>query len=127
MTKKSNILYINDILDNMNKIQKYTEGYNFDTFLKDEKTQDSVVLCIFKIGEAAKNLSKNIDNIETKYPGISWKDIIKMRDLIGHHYDAIEYDKLWNTIQDDIPKEKPYIEKLYEELKKEWELSKDEK
>lgn len=52
--------YIQDILDSINDIGKFTLGMDFDDFTKDKKTIYAVVRAIEIIGEATKNIPKPI-------------------------------------------------------------------
>jgi len=38
-----------------------------------------------------------------KYPIIPWKDVMKQRDLIAHHYFRIDADSIYATIKEDLP------------------------
>jgi len=53
-------------------ILSYTEGYDYDMFLEDKKTQDAVIRNIEIIGEAAKNVS---ESLKSEYSEIPWKEI----------------------------------------------------
>ena len=55
MSKRGIKLYIEDVRDSIAKIEKYTMGLDFNTFVKDEKTIDAVVRNLSIIGEAVKN------------------------------------------------------------------------
>lgn len=41
--KRDPRLYLDDILDSVNRIEEYTEGLNFEAFAMDYKTVDAVV------------------------------------------------------------------------------------
>ena len=48
---------------------------------------------------------------------VNWRQIEKMRHVLVHGYYTIAPESLWDTIQEDIPELKPWIEKyLAEEL-----------
>jgi uncharacterized protein with HEPN domain len=38
-----------------------------------------------------------------KYPSVPWHKIIGMRNILIHEYDSIDLDRVWMTIQKDIP------------------------
>lgn len=90
----------------------------FDEFLADMKTQDAVVRNLEIIGEAVKNLSKDLKN---KYKDIEWKDISGMRDKIIHFYFGINWDIVWSVLKDKLPL---LIEKI-EQILKRREMGKD--
>jgi uncharacterized protein with HEPN domain len=42
-----------------------------------------------------------------------------MRDKISHHYFEIDTDVVFRTLEEDIPKMKPVVEKMIVDLRKE--------
>ena len=102
-------LYVQDIIISIGKIEKYTKGFKFEEFIKDEKTIDAIVRNLSVIGEAAKNIP---EEVKRKYPQIPWREIIGMRNKVMHEYFGVEEQVLWKTIKDDIPVLKVMIKKL---------------
>lgn len=51
MSKRSVSLLIDDILESVDKIERYTEGMNQESFQSDEKTTDAVFRNLEIIGE----------------------------------------------------------------------------
>jgi uncharacterized protein with HEPN domain len=39
-----------------------------------------------------------------KLPNISWIEMIGMRNRVAHGYWEIEFDIVWNTVRDELPK-----------------------
>ncbi len=103
-------LFIEDILDCILKIESYTEGVDFDTFLSSEIIKDAVERNIEIIGEAAKYIP---ENIKQKYPELPVSDMIGMRNIIIHNYLGVNDESLWATIKDAIPQIKPVLETIY--------------
>ena len=53
-------LYLEDIIDSIEKIQSFTAEMDFNSFIRDDKTKSAVIREFEIIGEAAKkNLSGN--------------------------------------------------------------------
>lgn len=110
---KNSKLYLKDILNAMDAIEKFVEGMKFDEFKIDDKTSSAVIRKFEIIGEATKNVPES----ETqKYPGILWKEMAGMRDKLIHFYFGVKYDLVWRTIKDVIPHVKPLIQKSLKEL-----------
>ena len=66
------------------------------------------------IGEAVYMLTKEF---RESHCDVNWRQIEKMRHVLVHGYYTIAPESLWDTIQEDIPELKPWIEKyLAEEL-----------
>ena len=51
---------IQDILGAVRAIEEYTQGMEFDTFIKDRRTVDAVVRNLMIIGEAAVHIPEDI-------------------------------------------------------------------
>jgi uncharacterized protein with HEPN domain len=80
--------------------REFVAGMDKHAFLQDVKTQSAVVHQILVLGEAAKRLSAGFRD---QHPEIPWTLIAGMRDRLIHHYDSVDLDQVWNTLQNDIP------------------------
>ena len=58
-----------------------------------------------------KGLSNELVN---KYDEIPWKQIKGMRDRIGHGYETIDIDIVWNTAKTNIEELNEYCKKILE-------------
>lgn len=111
---KRNIkLYIKDILNAIESIEKFVEGMTFEEFCEDDKTSSAVVRKFEIIGEASKNIP---EKIKRKYPDIPWKEMAGFRDKLIHFYFAIDYQLVWDTIKVKLPELKQKITIILEEL-----------
>jgi uncharacterized protein with HEPN domain len=106
-------LLILDILENINKIERYTEGMDYELFERAEQTKDAVVRNLEIIGEASNKIPKNI---QQKYNHIPWAKIIAMRNKMIHGYFTIDHRIVWKIIKEDLPELKEQLEQI---LKKE--------
>lgn len=113
--KRSVELYIKDIFEYMERAERYIENIKYEDFLKDNKACDAVIRCIEVMGEAVKNIP---DEIRNKYPYIPWRDIAGMRDKIIHGYFTVDFETVWLVVKEEIPKLKPLITKILEDVEK---------
>jgi len=111
--KRNTKLYLKDILEYMERAEKHTENLKKKEFLHDSKTCDAVIRCIEVIGEATKNIS---DDIRIRYPLIPWRDMAGMRDKIIHSYFVVDFENVWLVVKEEIPRLKPMIQKVLEDL-----------
>lgn len=112
--KRDYRLFIEDILDCIEKIEQFVGNLSFDEFVKDDKTSSAVVRKLEIIGEATKNIPMSI---REKYEDLPWNDMAKMRDKIIHAYFGINYKIIWNVIKERLPEIKPTIRQILKEIK----------
>jgi uncharacterized protein with HEPN domain len=105
--------FLLDIQDALQRILEYTTGMNWDTYLKDHKTQDAVIRNLEVIGEATKSLS---DTLLSQHPGIPWRDMAGTRDRLMHHYFGVNQEIIWQIIEQDLPALKSQIEQVIHDL-----------
>jgi len=77
------LLRIQDILDAIAKIQRYTQGMTLEAFSIDEKTIDAVVRNFIIIGEAASQVSQDLRD---RYAAVPWLVMRNMRNVLTHVY-----------------------------------------
>ncbi len=110
---KDDLIYIEHILESINKIEKYTDSISVHEFVENTLIQDAVVRNFEIIGEATKNLSINFRN---KYPDIPWKKMAGMRDILIHDYLGLDLYAVWDTIERDLPNLKNDLLKIINRL-----------
>jgi len=93
-------IYIEDILKSAGLIEEYLENVSKNEFLSKIGVQDKVIRRLEIIGEAVKNIPKEITD---EYPDIPWKDIAGMRDMLAHEYFGIDMERVWKVANDDLP------------------------
>ena len=96
------------MLDSSTDILVFINNKERQDLDKDRMLVLSLVKSIEIIGEAANKIS---DELKSKHSSIPWEDIIGMRNRLIHTYFDIDYDIVWQTIKNEVPK-------LVEELKK---------
>lgn len=109
MSEKDYFLFIEDILNAIQKIEKYTENETYETFSTNDMAVDAVIRNFEIIGEAAGNVPKEI---QEKYPYVEWKKMVGFRNVLIHNYVGIEILTVWNTIKNNIPLLKENIKKM---------------
>ena len=90
-------------------ILEFTRGMERAAFLGDLKTQSAALHQFMVVGEAVKRLSPEF---RAKHSGIPWSLIAGMRDKLIHHYDSVDFEQVWRSVDTDIPDLLSYVEAL---------------
>jgi len=114
MSKRNDFLLLEDIIEACDKIHKYVYNLDYDDFINDDKTIDAVIRNFEIIGEAANNLSIEIVNIQSN---IQWRQIVGLRNRLIHNYFGVDYQIIWQVIQNNLTNFKEQIGNLLIELK----------
>lgn len=93
-------LRIEDILECIAKIQRYTEGISFEVFAADDMRADAVVRNITIIGEATRNIPTEL---QERYPQVPWEEMRGIRNVVVHEYFGISLPIVWRTVKQDLP------------------------
>ena len=105
--------YLDDILEAIEKIERFTDGMTFEEFASDEKTVDAVLRNFEVIGEAAKNVPREV---RREYSDVPWSEMAGMRDKLIHGYATIELRIVWMTVTDELPSLKPQVASMRNDL-----------
>ena len=97
-SKRDSRVYLQDILDAIAKIEKYTAKGEKD-FFSSGLVQDSVLYQLSIIGEASAKLPIAM---RTTNENVPWKNIIGMRNVIIHDYSEIKIERIWETVEHDL-------------------------
>ena len=108
--KKDVSVFVEDIMEGIEKIERYVEGMSKKEFLEDSRTQDAVIRRLEVMGEAVKNIPQEFRD---EYPKIPWKQIAGMRDILIHGYFGVNLERIWNTLKEDVPDLKKKISEVF--------------
>jgi len=91
------ILHIQERTKNINTVEDFSKTPNGVDML------DVVVVRLEAIGETIKNIDKNTEGLLLhKYPDIPWRKIMKMRDIIAHHYFDVDEEIIFNIVKNEL-------------------------
>lgn len=110
MSKRETEALLLDIIESINRIQRYTRDLLYDEFIEDTLKQDAVIRNFEIIGEAVKNIP---EEFKKKHSEIEWKKIAGMRDRVIHFYFGVNWEVVWKTIHEKLPELKNFIESSF--------------
>lgn len=115
MPSEKPVRRLEDIIDNIDRIQNYTDGYDFERFANDRRCQDAVERCLSRISEAASKLGPLA---ETLAPDQPWSNIRSLGNLLRHEYDKIDRKAIWDMVANDLATLRPAVETALRALQK---------
>jgi uncharacterized protein with HEPN domain len=75
---------------------------------------DAVAMRLQVIGELTKKIHKIESSLLEEYPEIEWDKIIKLREIISHHYEMVDHEIIFDICKNHIPILKSTIQKIIE-------------
>lgn len=108
-------LYLKDIVEAMEAIEKFVQDLEFGQFKLDDKTSSAVIRKLEIIGEATKSVP---ETIRQNYTQVPWKEMAVMRDKLIHFYFGIDYNLVWQAVKNRIPQIKPVIYQIIRDLER---------
>jgi uncharacterized protein with HEPN domain len=89
------------MFDSATEAVQMAKGKSRQDLDHDRQLNLSLVRLLEVVGEAAGRVSAET---QAQHPAIDWPDIISLRNRLIHGYDSIDFNILWDVIQDDLPK-----------------------
>ena len=78
-------------------------------------TLDAVAMRLQIIGENVKSLAGLDPELLEKYPEVEWNKIMRLRDIISHHYDVLDHEIIFDACMVNLPQLRRVIETIVED------------
>jgi uncharacterized protein with HEPN domain len=92
--------YLLDMLIAARDAVSFLGGISQEQFGASRIHQQAVTKALETVGEAAARVS---EPARAAHPEIPWREIVGMRHRLVHGYFEIDLDKVWDTVQNDLP------------------------
>jgi len=91
---KADPLYLDNMVDLVLLVREGIAGIDEAAFLADRIRGDAIALRLGSIGEVSGKLSREFKD---RHPEIPWVKLTKLRNIVAHHYDQLEYRIRWDV------------------------------
>jgi len=106
---KEDAVHLRYMMDAIEQLERYTRGMSESEFFSRPMVQDAVARQIEIVGEAARNVSIEFQDLHPKLP---WLKTIDIHSKIVREDFKLNIAMVWDIIQDDLPLIKQTIRKL---------------
>ncbi|BCS32671.1 DUF86 domain-containing protein [Luteitalea sp. TBR-22] len=100
MPPRDSSLRLQDIIEAITRIRRYTATHTLESFAADDMTVDAVVRNLEVIGEAARHVDE--DTVR-RLAAVPWRDMRDLRNLLAHEYFGVSIPIIWETVVRDLP------------------------
>lgn len=108
MTQNRDQLYLQHILECIEKIESYTRNGKAQ-FDHDPLIQDAVTRNLQILAESSQRIS---DNTKLIAPDLPWRELSGSRNVLVHDYPGIDMTVVWSVVEQEPPKLKTGIKGL---------------
>jgi len=103
--------YLRHILVEADYLIGQCGSLTFDQFVANETLRRAFVRSLEIIGEAAKKVP---DDFRAQYPAVEWRAMAGMRDRLIHDYFGVDYQLVWDVVQQRIPAMRNHVSSILE-------------
>ena len=100
MSHHDPMVRLRHMLSHTREVVAMTRGKVRGDLDSDRQLNLALVRLLEIVGEAAARVPAEE---REKYPQIPWLDIVGLRNRLIHGYDSVDFDILWQIVQQDLP------------------------
>ena len=100
----SNYSALEHMLDHWLAIEQFMNDFeckNVEDFIMNRILHDAIVMNLLAIGELTTHMSDDFK--ASSRDRIDWRSLKQLRNIIAHRYGAIQFEIIWNIINDILP------------------------
>jgi len=114
MSKRSVLLFVQDMLEAIGKVERYTAGLTYEQFEANDMVMDAVVRNLEIIGEAARHIP---EDLRSRYTGVDWRRVVGFRNIVIHEYFDVDIEIIWTIVKEQLPILKQVLQSMLADLK----------
>jgi len=98
-----------DIQESIRLVESFVAEHDFDAYASDLLMKSAVERQVQIISEAAVRLG---DDGERRCPGLDWKGLRGMGNLLRHAYHRVDDRIVWDAVKEDLPLLKACVDRV---------------
>jgi uncharacterized protein with HEPN domain len=100
MSSRNRELRLEEILEQIDRIESHIAGVTFAAFCDEALMQDAVERCLERICEASRKVG---DVLDEKYPEVNFPDLRKFGSVLRHDYHGVDVRIVWDAATGRLP------------------------
>jgi uncharacterized protein with HEPN domain len=109
MTLEKDKVYVQHILECIDKINQYTDN-DKKRFTSDDLVQDGVLRRLQTMAESTQRLSEDLKQTMTD---VDWRALSGFRNILVHDYlNGIDLNRIWDIVNNYLPELKKAVESI---------------
>ena len=108
------IEFLEHIQKELTFLVTHSATITFQQFIEDDLINRAYLRSLEIVGEASKKVP---DEIRYKYREVNWRGMMGLRDVLIHEYFQVDYEVVWEVLQNDVPLAKEWIDLIIIEEK----------
>ncbi len=93
--------YLRHILAEARYLEETSHGLSREEFLDNQTLRRAFSRSLEIVGEATKKVP---DAFRQMHPNVEWRAMAGMRDRLIHDYFGVDYEIVWDVVENKIPK-----------------------
>jgi len=73
---------------------------------------DAIAMRLQVIGELLKKIDKKDPAFLKNYTDINWSNIMRLRDIVSHHYETVDHEIIYDVCKNHIPQLRQTIQDM---------------
>ena len=106
MSRRDPMVAVQQMRDHGREALALTDGRHRVDLDLDRMLELSLTRLMEILGESARRVP---DDFRERYPHVPWRQTTDLRNVLIHDYDTVDFDVLWQIIQERLP---PLVQQL---------------
>lgn len=100
MSRHDPLVRLRHMLDHAREAVDMARGRSRQDLDRDRQFNLALVRLMEIVGEAAARVP---EEFRREHSTVPWRDVADFRNRLIHGYDAVDFDRLWNILQQELP------------------------
>ena len=112
MSKRDVRLFLHDMLEAIEKTERYTARLSYEQFEASDMVVDAVVRNLEIVGEAARQIPPNL---RERYPAVNWARVVGFRNIVIHEYFDVDREIVWTIATQRLAELRTVLQQMLED------------